>query len=64
MTRHSKRELERAVEDLGSGQDVHLVIAYGDNETGKLYRSSGMDGEPIDLSDTDSEPLMVILCGE
>jgi hypothetical protein len=61
MTRRSKREIERQVEQLESGsgdRSEELLIAYEDAETGVLYASEAMDSDPLNLDAVD--PIMII----
>ena len=51
MTRRSKREIERAVEDLDGGTDGDddtVNVVFKDTPTGEYYESREMDGDPVD----------------
>jgi hypothetical protein len=50
VTRKSKREIERAVDDLdgGDGDDGGLSVVYKDARTGEYYEDGDMAGEPVD----------------
>ena len=50
MTRKSKREIERAVDDLaddGDGDGGALAVVFEDH-TGDYYENQEMDGDPVD----------------
>lgn len=62
MTRKSKREIERAVDDLDGGDadgDGTLSVVFKDNRTGDYYESQDMDGDPVDPDDL-SGPVIAI----
>lgn len=67
MTRRSKREPERALDAIrGSdwcNEPNRLIIPYKVAETDELYRSPDIDGEPVDPSETDAEPLGSFFAG-
>lgn len=63
MTRKSKRELERDLEDLEASESntsawQGVGIVYEDPETGEWYDDPAMDGDPVDPEAAD--PLVVI----
>ena len=60
MTRRSKREIERAVDELDGGDDTVApeAIVWEHPETGDWYADAEMDGEPLDPDDVD--PVMII----
>lgn len=51
MTRKSRREIERAVDDLaGDGDgDGGIMVVYEDPDTGDYYRTQDGDDDPADL---------------
>lgn len=50
MTRPSKREIERAIEDLGAGSidDDDFSVVFEDTATGEWYEDPDFAGEPLD----------------
>lgn len=60
MTRKSKRELQRAVDDLGDEDrsPKSFGLVYEDPRTGEWYESRSQEGEPVD---PDADVLMVIV---
>jgi hypothetical protein len=56
MTRKSKRELERAVDDLADAGDDDgggIMVVYEHPDTGDYYRTRDGDGDPVDPDDLD-----------
>ncbi|KOX94239.1 hypothetical protein [Halorubrum tropicale] len=55
MTRPSKREIERAIEDLDaeSIDDDGFSVVFEDTETGEWYEEPDLDGEPLDQDTVD-----------
>ena len=63
MTRKSRRELERAVDDLDTTNSETAysrpdAIIWEDSETGEWHATPDMDGDPLEPDEVD--PLMVI----
>ena len=55
MTRPSKREIERAIENLGaeSVDDDGASVVFEDTETGEWYEEPNLAGEPLDEDSVD-----------
>lgn len=64
MTRKSRRELERAVDDLApteTDDEESLAIVFEDRETGEWYDDVGEDAEQVTEADLGAaDPVMVI----
>ena len=61
MTRKSKREIERVLENLGVPEDEvrgEHAIVHEDPETGEWYPTTDMDGDPLDKDAVD--PLVIL----
>jgi hypothetical protein len=61
MTRKSRREIERALEDLDDTTDdgeTDLLMVREDPETGEWF--DPRTGEEVDREDLDEDPLMVL----
>ncbi|OYR58618.1 hypothetical protein [Halorubrum halodurans] len=57
MTRPSKREIERAIEDLSaeSIDDDDVTVVSEDAETGEWYAEPDLSGEPLDKGEVDPD---------
>lgn len=64
MTRRSKRELERVIEDLGPVGTDEIVVAHEDPDTGEWYETRQQDGEPFDETDLNPDALVVVISDE
>jgi hypothetical protein len=61
MTRPSKREIERELDDIDDGEtgsSVDRVLVHQDPETGEWYDDPELTDGPLDKDSTD--PLMVL----
>jgi hypothetical protein len=60
MTRKSRREIQRAVDDLDDNPDTNVpeAIVWEHPETGAWYANAEMDGDPLDPETVD--PAMII----
>lgn len=61
MTRPSKREIERELDDIDDGEtgpSVDRVLVHQDPETGEWYDDAELTDGPLDKDSTD--PLMVL----
>lgn len=59
MTRKSRREIERALEDLDEGDgETDPLIVREDPDTGEWF--DPRDGEPVDPEDLDEDPIMIL----
>lgn len=62
MTRRSKRELERALDDLTARESSEeLVVVHEDPKTGEWFDGIGEGAEPIDRGEFDGEATVVVL---